>query len=115
MVVTEKESGYQLEVDNEYIMSPKDLCTIGFVDRMIDAGVRVLKIEGRARSPEYVSTVCSCYDEAVTAVIDGTYSPEKIEGWRQRLSTVFNRDSGMVITWDKHWGNGTTGTDRQPP
>jgi len=70
-LVTEKETGYQLEIDNEYIMSPKDLCTIGFVDRLIDVGVRVFKIEGRARSPEYVKTVTSCYDEAVKSVADG--------------------------------------------
>ncbi|MGD0342022.1 MAG: peptidase U32 family protein [Bacteroidales bacterium] len=90
-LVTEKESGYQLEIDNEFIMSPKDLCTIGFVDKMIDAGVRVFKIEGRARSAEYVKVVTSCYDEAVKSVIDGTYSEEKIAGWRERLSSVFNR------------------------
>jgi len=68
-LVTDKESGYQLEIDNEYIMSPKDLCTIGFVDKLIDSGVRVFKIEGRARPAEYVKTVTSCYDEAVRAVI----------------------------------------------
>lgn len=90
-IVTEKESGYELEINNEYIMSPKDLCTIGFIDKMIDAGVRVLKIEGRARSPEYVKTVTSCYNEAVNAVIDGIYSDERVNGWRERLATVFNR------------------------
>ena len=90
-IVTDKESGYDLEIDNEYIMSPKDLCTIGFIDKMLDAGVRVLKIEGRARSPEYVKTVTSCYNEAVNAVIGGTYDNEKINDWKKRLSTVFNR------------------------
>ncbi len=90
-IVTEKETGYQLEIDNEYIMSPKDLCTIGFTDKLLDAGVRVLKIEGRARSAEYVKTVTSCYDEAVKSVIDGTFSREKTEAWKVRLSTVFNR------------------------
>lgn len=90
-IVTEKESGYELEIDNEYIMSPRDLCTIGFIDKMLDAGVAVLKIEGRARSPEYVKTVSSCYDEAVRAVVDGTYDEEKIVEWRKRLSSVFNR------------------------
>jgi len=90
-LVTEKESGYQLEIDNEHIMSPKDLCTIGFIDRMIDAGVTVFKIEGRARSAEYVKVVSSCYNEAVNAIIDGTYTPEKIAAWKARLSTVFNR------------------------
>jgi len=90
-IVTEKESGYQLEIDNEYIMSPKDLCTIGFVDKLLDAGVRVLKIEGRARSAEYVRVVSSCYDEAVRAVLDGTYAKEKIDSWMVKLSSVFNR------------------------
>jgi putative protease len=90
-LVTDKESGYQLEIDNEYIMSPRDLCTIGFVDNMIDSGVRVFKIEGRARSAEYVKTVSSCYDEAVKAVADGSYCDEKITRWRERLSSVFNR------------------------
>jgi putative protease len=90
-IVTEKESGYQLGIDNEYIMSPKDICTIGFIDRMIDAGVRVFKIEGRARSAEYVKIVTSCYDEALNSVIEGNYTPERIEEWKTRLSTVFNR------------------------
>lgn len=89
--VTEKESGYQLEIDNEYIMSPKDLCTIGFIDKLLDAGVRILKIEGRARPAEYVKTVTSCYDEAVRSVIDGTYTSEKTDIWKNRLSSVFNR------------------------
>ncbi len=90
-LVTEKETGNELEIDNEYIMSPKDLCTIGFIDKMIDAGVRVFKIEGRASSAEYVKTVTSCYDEAVRAVADGSYDDVKISGWRERLSSVFNR------------------------
>jgi putative protease len=90
-IVTEKESEYELEIDNEYIMSPKDLCTIGFLDKMLDAGVKVLKIEGRARSAEYVKVVSSCYDEAVTSIINGKYTREKIEGWTKRLATVFNR------------------------
>jgi len=90
-LVTEKESGYELEIDNEYIMSPKDLCTINFINKILDAGVKVLKIEGRARPPEYVNTVTKCYDEAVRAYIDGSYGEEKIKNWRQRLSSVFNR------------------------
>lgn len=90
-IVTGKESGYELEIDNEYIMSPKDLCTISFLDRITDAGVSVLKIEGRARPAEYVKTVCSCYDEALKALEDGTYSAEKTVLWRERLATVFNR------------------------
>jgi len=90
-IVSDKESGYELEIDNEYIMSPKDLCTIGFLDKLLNAGVKVLKIEGRARSAEYVKVVSSCYSEAVCSIADGTYSPEKINGWTQRLATVFNR------------------------
>ncbi len=114
-LVTEKESGRQLEVDNEFIMSPKDLCTIGFIDKMIDAGVRILKIEGRARSAEYVRIVTSCYDEAVNAVIDGTYSEEKIVEWRNRLSTVFNRGfwDGYYLgqklgEWNTRYGSSAT-------
>jgi putative protease len=90
-IVTGKESGYELEIDNEFIMSPKDLCTIGFLNKLIEAGVRVLKIEGRARSAEYVKEVSACYAEAVTAVENGTYNKEKTEAWITRLSTVFNR------------------------
>ena len=90
-IVTEKESGYQLEIDNENIMSPKDLCTIGFIDKIINSGATVLKIEGRARSPEYVKVVTSCYNEAVKSVFDGTYNKEKIDSWTERLSSVFNR------------------------
>jgi putative protease len=89
--VTDNETGDQLEIDNEYIMSPKDLCTIGFLNKVLDAGVRVLKIEGRARSAEYVKTVTQCYREAVGSIADGTYGDEKIAGWMQRLSKVFNR------------------------
>ena len=89
--VRDRETGVELDVDNKYIMSPKDLKTIGFIDRMMDAGVRVFKIEGRARSAEYVYTVVSCYKEAIQAVEDGTFCPEKVEEWNQRLATVFNR------------------------
>lgn len=89
--VMDKEGEIELDIENEYIMSPKDLCTVGFVNKLADAGVRVFKIEGRARSAEYVRTVCECYDEAVRAYIDGSYSAEKIAGWKERLSTVFNR------------------------
>ncbi|MFO7615974.1 MAG: peptidase U32 family protein [Bacteroidales bacterium] len=87
----EVESGDRLEIDNEYIMSPKYLSTIHFLDRIIAAGVTVLKIEGRARPPEYVQTVVACYREAVESLADGTYGPEKIGQWQERLSTVFNR------------------------
>ncbi len=89
--VTEKESGYQLDIENEYIMSPKDLNTIGFLNKILDAGVKVLKVEGRARSPEYVKTVVGCYDEAVSSCVDGTYGEAKIKDWNKRLAEVFNR------------------------
>ena len=89
--VTDIESGDELEIDNKYIMSPKDLCTIGFINKIIDAGVSVLKIEGRARSCEYVKTVVECYDQALNSCFDGTYNREKIDGWKKRLETVFNR------------------------
>jgi putative protease len=114
-IVTEKESGYELEIDNEFIMSPKDLCTIGFIDKMTDAGVRVMKIEGRARSPEYVKTVVSCYDEALRAVADGSYSQEKITEWKTRLSAVFNRGfwDGYYLgqrlgEWNTRYGSAAT-------
>lgn len=113
--VTEKETGEQLDIENQYIMSPKDLCTIGFLDRMIDAGVRVFKIEGRARSAEYVRTVSECYNEAVGAVIDGSYGEEKVKGWRERLSTVFNRGfwNGYYLgqrlgEWNDRYGSSAT-------
>ena len=89
--VRDRETGVELDVDNKYIMSPKDLKTIGFIDKMVRAGVRVFKIEGRARSAEYVYTVVQCYREALQAVADGTFSPEKVEQWDARLATVFNR------------------------
>ncbi|MCD7963347.1 MAG: U32 family peptidase [Rikenellaceae bacterium] len=90
-IVTDKETGAELEIDNEFIMSPKDLCTIDFLDRMIDAGVRVFKIEGRARSAEYVKRVCECYNEALESVLEDTYTEVKITEWKKRLSEVFNR------------------------
>jgi len=89
--VTDKEREVELDIDNEYIMSPKDLKTIHFLNKVLDAGVSVLKIEGRARSAEYVKTVVSCYNEAIQAYVDGSFSREKIEGWDARLATVFNR------------------------
>jgi U32 family peptidase len=110
-----KESGYELEIDNEYIMSPKDLCTIGFIDKMIEAGVRVLKIEGRARSAEYVKEVSSCYDEALKAIEDGTFNRDKAELWKIRLSTVFNRGFwdgyylGQTLgEWNTNYGSSAT-------
>lgn len=90
-LVKDLESDIELVVDNKYIMSPKDLCTIDFLDKIVKAGVRVLKIEGRGRSADYVKTVVECYKEAVSAIADGSYTQERIAGWKQRLSTVFNR------------------------
>lgn len=90
-VVTDKDTGQELEVDNQYIMSPKDLKTIHFLNKMVDAGVRVFKIEGRARGPEYVKEVVECYNQALQAICDGTYDEEKIAQWDERLSRVFNR------------------------
>ncbi len=91
-IVTDRETGQELEVDNKYIMSPKDLKTIRFLNRMMEAGVRVFKIEGRARGPEYVHTVVSCYREAIDAVLDGTFTDKARQAeWDERLSRVFNR------------------------
>jgi len=89
--VTDRETGDSLDVENQYIMSPKDLKTIHFLNKMVDAGVRVFKIEGRARGPEYVSLAVRCYDEALRALCDGTYSEEKISRWDTELSKIFNR------------------------
>ncbi|MFW0862023.1 MAG: U32 family peptidase [Candidatus Komeilibacteria bacterium] len=85
------ETGDKLEIDNEYIMSPQDLCTIEFLDQILDAGVNILKIEGRARPPEYVKTVTTCYKEAVNAYLAGKYTKAKAKKWKEKLSTVFNR------------------------
>lgn len=90
-LVQDVESDVELVVDGKYIMSPKDLCTIGFLDKVVKAGVRVLKIEGRGRSADYVKVVVECYKEALESIEDGTYSQEKIAGWMERLATVFNR------------------------
>jgi putative protease len=103
-LVRDKEEGYELEVDKEYIMSPKDLCTIGFLDKIINAGVSVLKIEGRGRSPEYVKTVTACYREAVDAIFDGAYSQDKINEWTLRLQSVYNRGF-----WDGYYLGRKTG------
>lgn len=89
--VKDKDGEVELDIENQYIMSPKDLCTIGFLNKMIDAGVRVFKLEGRARPAEYVLTLCECYNEALNSVLDNTYSADKIAKWKERLSTVFNR------------------------
>lgn len=90
-VVMDKDEGVEFEVDNEFIMSAKDLCTIDFLDKVIDAGVSVLKIEGRGRSADYVYTTTQCYREAIDAYLAGTYSKAKIDNWMERLSTIFNR------------------------
>ncbi|MBT8228711.1 MAG: U32 family peptidase [Bacteroidia bacterium] len=90
-IVTDKEDGVEFEIDNEYIMSAKDLCTIGFMDKIIDSGVSILKIEGRGRSADYVDVVVRCYKEALASIENNTYSEEKITDWMKRLSTVYNR------------------------
>lgn len=90
-IVTDRETGDELAIDNQYIMSPKDLKTIHFLNKMVDAGVTVFKIEGRARGPEYVRTVVGCYNEALQAIVDGTYSEERIAQWDTQLRRVFNR------------------------
>ena len=113
--VRDRETGVELDVENKYIMSPKDLKTIGFVDRMARAGVSVFKIEGRARPAEYVSTVTSCYREALAAVADGTFSPRMVEAWDARLRTVFNRGfwDGYYLgqrlgEWSENYGSSAT-------
>jgi putative protease len=90
-VVTDKEEGIEFEVDNEFIMSAKDLCTIDFIDKILDAGVSVLKIEGRGRSVDYVYTVTKCYNEAIEAYLNGSFTQEKVTAWKTQLTTVFNR------------------------
>ena len=113
--VTDNETGNQLEIDNKYIMSPKDLKSVRFIDKMMDAGVRVFKIEGRARGPEYVHTVVTCYREAIQSVLDGTFTDEKKDKWDERLSTVFNRgfwdgyyQGQKMGEWTKEYGNKAT-------
>lgn len=114
-IVHDKESDIELEVDNQYIMSPKDLKTIRFMDKMIEAGVRVFKIEGRARSAEYVKTVVECYNQAILSYLDGTISDEKKDYWDERLATVFNRGfwDGYYLgqrlgEWNKKYGSSAT-------
>lgn len=114
-MVKDKESDIELEVDNQYIMSPKDLKTIHFMDEMIEAGVRVFKIEGRARGPEYVRTVVECYKQAIQSYLDGTFDAEKVATWDERLKTVFNRGfwNGYYLgqrlgEWSKNYGSEAT-------
>lgn len=113
--VKDKDSEIELEIDNEYIMSPKDLKTIGFIDEMLAAGVRVFKIEGRARGAEYVKTVVGCYKEAIESVLNGTFTDEKKEDWNLRLSKVFNRGfwNGYYLgqrlgEWSNNYGSEAT-------
>ena len=113
--VTDNETGNQLEIDNKYIMSPKDLKTVRFIDKLMNAGVRVFKIEGRARGPEYVYTVVRCYKEAIRAVLDGTFSEERKDEWDRQLATVFNRGfwdgyyQGQLLgEWNKNYGSNAT-------
>ena len=113
--VRDRDTGVELDVDNKYIMSPKDLKTIGFIDKMVGAGVRVFKIEGRARSAEYVYNVVRCYKEALQAVADGTFTPERVAEWDEKLSTVFNRGfwdgyyQGQKLgEWSEKYGSSAT-------
>ena len=113
--VRDKETDVELDNDNEYIMSPKDLKTIHFMNKMLDAGVRVFKIEGRARGPEYVRTVVECYKEAIKAYLEGTFTDEKIAAWDERLKTVFNRGfwDGYYLgqrlgEWTRNYGSAAT-------
>lgn len=110
--VIDKEDGTELEIDNEYIMSPKDLCTIDFLDEVYETGISVLKIEGRGRAPEYVYTVIKCYREAIDALKDGTYDADKVNNWMSRLEKVYNRGfwSGYYLgqklgEWSKGHGS----------
>lgn len=114
-LVTDRETGIELEIDNKYIMSPKDLKTVRFIDRMMKSGVRVFKIEGRARGPEYVKTVVECYKEAIQSVLDGTFTEEKKDDWDERLATVFNRgfwdgyyQGQRLGEWNSHYGSCAT-------
>ena len=113
--VTDNETGHQLEIDNKYVMSPKDLKTIRFIDKMMNAGVRVFKIEGRARGPEYVYQVVSCYKEAIKAVLNGTFTEERKDEWDKRLATVFNRgfwdgyyQGQRLGEWNSSYGSNAT-------
>ena len=117
--VTDRETGDQLDIENKYIMSPKDLKTIHFLNKMIDAGVSVFKIEGRARGPEYVHVAVECYSQAIEAVCDGSYSEELIEGWDEKLRKIFNRGfwNGYYLgqrlgEWSSKYGSSATRVKR---
>lgn len=108
--VIDQETGFEMELDNEYIMSPKDLCTIDFLDEIIDSGIKVLKIEGRGRAPEYVAKVITCYRDAIDSVNNQTYSKEKVISWMQELEKVYNRGfwSGYYLGQKLgEWSNGS--------
>lgn len=114
-MVIDQETGFEIELDNEYMMSPKDLCTISFLDQIIDSGVKVLKIEGRGRAPEYVATVVKAYREAIDAIAEKTFSQEKVTEWMSRLETVYNRGfwSGYYLgqelgEWSDNSGSSAT-------
>jgi putative protease len=113
--VTDRETGDQLDIENKYIMSPKDLKTIHFLNKMVDAGVRVFKIEGRARGPEYVDIAVRCYSEALQSLCDGTYSEELIARWDEQLGKIFNRGfwNGYYLgqrlgEWSSKYGSSAT-------
>ena len=107
-IVIDKESGIELEIDNEYIMSPKDLMVLDFLDQIKDAGVKVLKIEGRGRAPEYVATTVKAYREAIDALYDNSFTPERIEKWVEQLATVYNRGFWSGYYLGKKLGEWTT-------
>lgn len=117
--VTDRETGEQLDIENKYVMSPKDLKTIHFLNKLVDAGVRVFKIEGRARGPEYVAEATRCYSEALQAICDGTYDEEKIARWDERLAKIFNRGfwDGYYMgqrlgEWSSKYGSSATRVKR---
>lgn len=114
-ILTDAETGNEIEVDNKYLMSPKDLKTLRFIDKLMESGVRVFKIEGRARGPEYVYTVVRAYKEAIQSVIDGTFTEEKKDEWDRQLATVFNRGfwdgyyQGQKLgEWNNNYGSNAT-------
>jgi putative protease len=113
--VIDQETGVEMEIDNEYIMSPKDLCTIDFLDQVADAGISVLKIEGRGRAPEYVAKVIKCYRDAIDSIANGTYDKDKVIGWMKELEKVYNRGfwNGYYLgqklgEWSKESGSHAT-------
>ena len=115
--VKEREEGYELALENQYIMSPKDLCTLPFLDRVLDAGVEVLKIEGRGRSPEYTKMTVEVYHEAIKAIQEGTFTQEKIDAWMERLKSVYNRGfwdgyylGRRTFEWSEQYGSQATQT-----